>query len=221
MVHIPLWGHDLTSLPYCWTFKLFSNLKRSAESVSPLLVISHFICLFNISEIPPPCRELGLCTEGRLPRLRCSDLGDQLWSPQGLPAPRLPMEDAGVQMRKVESTTFLVSCPGSPQSIQTPQEAQVKRANTLWIWFKFKGLPCPSSFLGCIKITSSKSGSLDCFPIGQFLVLNYIISQTLISRGLDISSSLSLLHNWNIQAGFPIPFLKLWFLKGEIKVSGG
>ena len=192
------------------------------ESVSPLLVISHFTCLFNIAEIPPPCRVLGLCGERRLPRLRCSDLGDQWLSPQGslygklLLSQRLPMEDVEMQTRKVESTTFLVSCPGAQVlRVQTPQEAQVKRVNTLWIRFKFKGLPCSSSY---IKITPSKSRSLNWFPIGQFLGLNFINCQTMISRELDISSfSLSLVHNWDIEAGFPIPFLIPSFPKTEIK----
>ena len=45
---------------------------------------------------------------------------------------RLPVEDVEVQMRKVESTTFLVSGPGAQVlGVQTPQEAQVKRVNTL------------------------------------------------------------------------------------------
>lgn len=122
----------------------------------------------------------SLCRQQRFPRLRYSDLGNQRLSSQGSLygkrplLQRLPLEDVEVQMQAGRIHNSFCLLPWGPGlGVQTPQDAQVKRANTLWIWSRFKGLPYSPIYLGCIKITLSNSGSLYCFAVDQCLGLNF------------------------------------------------
>lgn len=94
------------------------------------MVISHFTCLFTYLKYLLPAGEIS--------KAECSDLGEECLYPgalfmgKKLLPQRASVENVKVQMRKVESTTFLVYCPRAQVlSVQTPQEAQVKKVNML------------------------------------------------------------------------------------------